>query len=174
MWNCIQQVSTLFLATVSRKSKLNDLIRRKTKYNLINFYAEKYRHQCRYWLLRFILRPFRTHLRWSFAASWQRAHCVSIGFHCCCETHTVPYANILARPRQQHFQYALFDSAIKISNDGRFIASAEHSFIGQIAEIIVWDFATREIKHRLRLHKTGVTSLSFSADSQFLASQGCQ
>ncbi len=60
-----------------------------------------------------------------------------------------------------------------MSRDGRFIASAETSFPGQVAEVVVWDFQTREVSHRFRLHKQAVTSLAFSPDSRLLASQGC-
>jgi WD40 repeat protein len=42
-----------------------------------------------------------------------------------------------------------------------------------VAEVIVWDFERREVRHRFRLHKQAVSSLSFSADSRLLASQGC-
>jgi WD40 repeat protein len=38
---------------------------------------------------------------------------------------------------------------------------------------MVWDFEKREIRHRFKLHKQAVTSLSFSPDSKLLASQGC-
>lgn len=62
---------------------------------------------------------------------------------------------------------------MKISRDGRYLASAQKSFPGFPADVIIWDFETREIKHRLKLHKTAVTSLAFSHDSQLLASQGC-
>lgn len=65
------------------------------------------------------------------------------------------------------------DLAIKISKDGKYLASAEFSFPGQVAEIIVWDFERREIKHSFKLHKNSVTSLAFSPDSSLLASQGC-
>ncbi len=64
-------------------------------------------------------------------------------------------------------------SAIKISPDGRYIASAQNTFPGFPADIIIWDFETKEIKHRLKLHKVGINSLAFSPDSQLLASQGC-
>lgn len=62
---------------------------------------------------------------------------------------------------------------IKISKNGRYIASAQTSFPGFPADVIIWDFETREIKHRLKLHKTSVTSLAFSHDSQLLATQAC-
>lgn len=64
-------------------------------------------------------------------------------------------------------------SSIKISKDGKHLASAEHSFPGQVAEVIVWDFNTRQINHRFKLHKQSVTSLALSPDSRLLASQGC-
>lgn len=63
--------------------------------------------------------------------------------------------------------------AIKISRDGRHIASAESSLPGQVAEVLVWDFESRDIKHRFKLHKHSVNSLAFSPDSRLLASQGC-
>lgn len=69
--------------------------------------------------------------------------------------------------------FPIYYSAIKISKDGRYLASAEQSLPGQVAEVIVWDFEKREIRHKFRLHKQSVTSLSFSADSKLLASQGC-
>ena len=69
--------------------------------------------------------------------------------------------------------YLFIYSAIKISRDGRYLASAQTSFPGFPADVIIWDFEAREILHRLKLHKTSVTSLAFSHDSQFLASQGC-
>jgi hypothetical protein len=33
--------------------------------------------------------------------------------------------------------------AIKISKDGKYLASAEHSFPGQVAEVLLWDFEKR-------------------------------
>jgi WD40 repeat protein len=69
--------------------------------------------------------------------------------------------------------YHLPYSAVKVSRDGKYIASAEQSFPGQVAEVVVWDFATREVRHKFKLHKNSVTSLAFSPDSKLLASQGC-
>jgi WD40 repeat protein len=63
-------------------------------------------------------------------------------------------------------------TAIKISKDGKYIASAETSLPGQIAEIIVWDFQQKTVKQNFKLHKNSVTSLTFSPDSQLLVSQG--
>lgn len=42
------------------------------------------------------------------------------------------------------------------------------------ADIIIWDFDTLEIVHRMKLHKVLIQSLSFSHDEQYLASLGGQ
>ena len=44
--------------------------------------------------------------------------------------------------------------------------------MGFQAEIIIWDFDTLEILHRLKLHKVLIQSLSFSFNEQYLASTG--
>lgn len=46
--------------------------------------------------------------------------------------------------------------------------------MGFQADIIIWDFETLQMKHRLKLHKVLVQSLSFSFDEQYLASLGGQ
>jgi len=56
-------------------------------------------------------------------------------------------------------------AAIKISKNGKYIISAQTSFPGFPADVIIWDFEAKEIKHRLKLHKTSVTSLAISHDS---------
>lgn len=43
---------------------------------------------------------------------------------------------------------------------------------GLQADLIIWDFASRTIMHRLLLHKVVVQALSFSPDEELLASVG--
>ena len=59
-----------------------------------------------------------------------------------------------------------------MSPSGRYIASGQVTHQGYAADIIVWDFQTLTIKHRLTLHKVQVTDLSFSATEKFLISLG--
>ena len=44
--------------------------------------------------------------------------------------------------------------------------------MGFQAEIIIWDFESLQILHRLKLHKVLIQSLSFSHNEQYLASVG--
>lgn len=46
--------------------------------------------------------------------------------------------------------------------------------MGFQADIIIWDFETLQMKHRLKLHKVLIQSLSFSHDEKYLASLGGQ
>lgn len=46
--------------------------------------------------------------------------------------------------------------------------------MGFQAEIIIWDFESLQILHRLKLHKVRIQSLSFSHNEQYLASVGGQ
>ena len=49
-----------------------------------------------------------------------------------------------------------------------------NEFIGIMsqADIVIWDFKTREVLHRLIVHKEKVQALAFSPNDQFLASLG--
>ena len=40
------------------------------------------------------------------------------------------------------------------------------------ADIVIWDFKTREVLHRLSVHKEKVQALAFSPNDKFLASLG--
>jgi hypothetical protein len=42
---------------------------------------------------------------------------------------------------------------IRVSNSGRYVASGQKTHMGFQAEIIVWDFDSLGIIHRLKLHK---------------------
>jgi len=46
--------------------------------------------------------------------------------------------------------------------------------MGFQADIIIWDFDTLQMMHRLKLHKVLIQSLSFSYDEKYLASLGGQ
>lgn len=63
-------------------------------------------------------------------------------------------------------------STIAVSKSGSMIASGQKTHMGFPADIIVWDFATRQAIHRLRLHKVCIQSLAFSHTEMFLASLG--
>lgn len=63
-------------------------------------------------------------------------------------------------------------SAISLSSDGSIIASGECTHIGFVAQVIVWDFESKEVKHRLSLHKGGVAAVSFSRSAIYLATLG--
>jgi WD40 repeat protein len=63
-------------------------------------------------------------------------------------------------------------SVIRVSPDGKYVASGQKTFMGFQADVIIWDFQQRSLKHRLKLHKVLISSLSFSFDSRLLASQG--
>lgn len=59
-----------------------------------------------------------------------------------------------------------------ISNSGQYVASGQKTFAGFKADIIVWDFETGTLIHRLTIHKFSIQSLSFSFNDKFLASLG--
>jgi WD40 repeat protein len=63
-------------------------------------------------------------------------------------------------------------SVIRVSPNGKYVASGQKTFMGFQADVIIWDFNERCLKHRLKLHKVAIISLSFSFDSKYLASQG--
>jgi len=86
---------------------------------------------------------------------------------------TVVVRNILSRTQTFLRGHDNKISAIQVSRDGKYIASAQRSHPGFPADVLVWDFESKEIKHRLKLHKHGVVSLSFSPCSSMLASQSC-
>eukprot|EP00743_Colponemidia_sp_Colp-15_P000630 GILK01000703.1.p1 GENE.GILK01000703.1~~GILK01000703.1.p1 ORF type:complete len:651 (-),score=98.22 GILK01000703.1:131-1999(-) len=65
-------------------------------------------------------------------------------------------------------------STLSLSPSGRYIASGQKTYMGFPADIIVWDFETRQQIRRLRLHKVSVSSISFSCNEKYLASVGGQ
>ena len=65
-------------------------------------------------------------------------------------------------------------TCLAVSSSGRYIASGQETYMGFQADVIIWDFHTRQIKHRLSLHKVKIQSLAFSPDESYLASLGGQ
>ena len=65
-------------------------------------------------------------------------------------------------------------TCIAVSPCGRYIASGQKHYHGFTADIILWDFSARALRNRLSVHKGEVSCVSFSHDSEFLASLGGQ
>jgi WD40 repeat protein len=65
-------------------------------------------------------------------------------------------------------------SVITVSESGKYIASGQETHQGFQADVIIWDFDTRELLHRLKLHKVLIKTLSFSFNEMYLASCGGQ
>ncbi|XP_030639152.1 cilia- and flagella-associated protein 52 [Chanos chanos] len=65
-------------------------------------------------------------------------------------------------------------SCITVSKSGRYIASGQVTYMGFKADVIIWDYAKREIYARLQLHKAKVEALSFSPNDKYLVSLGGQ
>ena len=59
-----------------------------------------------------------------------------------------------------------------VSNNGKYVASGQKTFSGFKADIIIWDFNTRSLIHRLAIHKFSIKSLSFSYNDLYLTSLG--
>ncbi|KAM6957115.1 cilia- and flagella-associated protein 52-like [Aplochiton taeniatus] len=65
-------------------------------------------------------------------------------------------------------------SCVTVSKSGRYIASGQVTFMGFKADVIIWDFAKREIYARLQLHKAKVEALTFSPNEKYLVTLGGQ
>lgn len=65
-------------------------------------------------------------------------------------------------------------SCLTISKSGKYIASGQVAYMGFKADIILWDFNTRDIYSRFILHKVKVQDLSFSCNDLYLYSLGGQ
>lgn len=60
-------------------------------------------------------------------------------------------------------------SALTASAQGTLVASGEE---GEHSDVCVWDYATKQLKYRLKEHRSGIQSLAFSNDQRFLATLG--
>lgn len=65
-------------------------------------------------------------------------------------------------------------SCLSVSKSGKFLASGQVTHMGFKADIIVWDYANRELYCRLTLHKVKVEALAFSPNDKYLVSLGGQ
>ena len=65
-------------------------------------------------------------------------------------------------------------SCITVSPSGRFIASGQETHMGFKADIIVWDYETKQAYCTFTLHKVRVEALSFSSQDKYLVSLGGQ
>lgn len=64
-------------------------------------------------------------------------------------------------------------TCIAVSNkDGDLIASGQRTHMGFLADIIVWDYPSRQQLYKLKLHKVKVEALAFSPNNYYLASLG--
>ncbi|GAX75920.1 hypothetical protein CEUSTIGMA_g3363.t1 [Chlamydomonas eustigma] len=63
-------------------------------------------------------------------------------------------------------------SALALSKSGRFLASGQITYMGFTADVIIWDLETRQLLHRMALHKVKIQALDFSCDERYLASLG--
>ncbi|XP_062304355.1 cilia- and flagella-associated protein 52 [Osmerus eperlanus] len=65
-------------------------------------------------------------------------------------------------------------SCVAVSQSGKYIASGQVTFMGFKADIIIWDYAKKDIHARLQLHKAKVEGLAFSPNDKYLVSLGGQ
>jgi len=63
-------------------------------------------------------------------------------------------------------------SCLTLSASGKYLASGQHTHMGFVAPIIIWDLETYEPVHRLELHKGNIQDLAFSHDEKYLVSLG--
>lgn len=66
-------------------------------------------------------------------------------------------------------------SVITVSQSGKYVASGQQTHMGFQADVIIWDFDSMTMLHRLKLlHKVLIQSLTFSFNEMYLASVGGQ
>lgn len=63
-------------------------------------------------------------------------------------------------------------SIIRVSRNGRYIATGQRTHMGFKADIIIWDFDSRILLHRLTIHKVNIQYLDFSFNDHYLVSLG--
>ena len=61
---------------------------------------------------------------------------------------------------------------MKLSKNGKYLASGQSSHIGFQSPVIIWDLETMSIVHKLLLHKGSIQDVAFSHDDRFVATLG--
>ncbi|XP_026877749.2 cilia- and flagella-associated protein 52 [Electrophorus electricus] len=65
-------------------------------------------------------------------------------------------------------------SCVAVSKSGHYVGSGQVNYMGFKADVIIWDYARREIYARLILHKAKVEALAFSPNDKYLVTLGGQ
>jgi len=65
-------------------------------------------------------------------------------------------------------------NSIAISPTGTLVGSGQTTHMGFPADVIIWDFASRQEKYRLTLHKVCVQCINFSPTEQYVVTLGGQ
>lgn len=80
--------------------------------------------------------------------------------------------NVLTREQKYLRGHDNDISVITVSNNGRYLATGQKTHSGFKADIIIWDFETGTLIHRLSIHKVAIQALSFSYNDNYLVSLG--
>jgi WD40 repeat protein len=80
--------------------------------------------------------------------------------------------NVLTREQKYLRGHDNDISVISISNNGKYLATGQKTHSGFKADIIIWDFETGTLIHRLSIHKVAIQALSFSYNDNYLVSLG--
>lgn len=87
---------------------------------------------------------------------------------------TIVVRHIISRTQQFLRGHDNNISVITVSESGKYVASGQQTHMGFQADVIIWDFDSMEMIHRLKLHKVLIQTLSFSFNEMYLASCGGQ
>jgi hypothetical protein len=63
-------------------------------------------------------------------------------------------------------------SAIALSKSGRYLATGQVTYMGFTADIIIWDLESRQLLHRLGLHKARLSFLTSNTMPEHPTSHG--
>jgi len=63
-------------------------------------------------------------------------------------------------------------SCLKLSNDGKLLATGQKTHAGFPASVWIWDLESRKVLHKLDLYKTKIQSISFSPTNKYIATLG--